>query len=305
MINFSRQQQRFKARQEQIAVEEEDFLPGSIFFNSHHSALQAVLETLGTKNTLVPVILSINASPQTLAAVLHAGGAPVLVDIEKETLQMNPAEVEYISSEFKNSAILIADRPAAAPVNPVLFEVAKGKLPVVVDSYHTPTVTEREQSPGDFCIYEMDRPLTVVVHKYKEQQKKLRDLRDGLLGHWSWPCLPVEFAESWITAPDEVRAVYTNQLKLALPTEKFSSYAVAEVFDAKRYYTYLRDCGIETFLAVSPLHLFSEVRGRFARTDNPSYPVAEQLSQTLLALPVDITEDEAREVCLRIKEIKR
>lgn len=302
MIPFSRQQARLKERQRDL-VEEETYWPGSVFFNSHHAALQAVLESLGTKNALVPVVLSVNASPQSLAAVLHAGGAPVLVDIERETLQMNPAEVEYVLAEFKE-AIVIADRPAGALVNPVLFEITKGKAPVIVDSYHTPSTPDLSNDPGDFLIYEVDTPVCLVLHKYAEHRKKIKDLRDGLLGHWSRPCLPDDHSPTWIST-QKVADVYLNQLKLALVPDKNSSYAVAVVADAQRYQTYLKSFNIETQLAVSPLHMIPEVRNRFSKSDSPSYPVAEELSKILLSLPMDITEDQAREVCLRIKEIKR
>lgn len=305
MIPFSRQHERWRENKDRIAEEEASLYPGSILFNSHHEALRSILEALGTKQALIPCILSVNASPEILAAVLHAGGAPVLVDIEAHTLQMNPAEVEYVVAEFKDSAILILDRPAATPVNPVLVEIAKDKLPAIVVTTHPPLDVNSELIPEvSFYIFLHSRPNTLVISLSKEHAKRVRALRDGSMGYYSKPVL---YHENFMYPIDsrhfDVADYYKATLKTVLEPFPSAWATIVEVPSVQRYRTYLQSCGIESFQAVCPLHTIESVKTRFAKKSDPNYPIAEQLADKLLALPMDVTLEQAQEICKRVKEI--
>lgn len=60
--------------------------------NSGTSALEIIFRALGVegRDVLVPA----NTNYGTVAAVVHAGGRPVLMDTEAETLATAPEEVE-------------------------------------------------------------------------------------------------------------------------------------------------------------------------------------------------------------------
>jgi perosamine synthetase len=62
----------------------------AVAVNSGTSALEIIFRALGVDDVLVPA----NANYATVAAVVHAGGRPVLMDTEAETLGTAPEEVE-------------------------------------------------------------------------------------------------------------------------------------------------------------------------------------------------------------------
>src|SRR5512144_2482844 len=67
-------------------------LPHGVAVNSGTSALEIILRSLGVegKDVLVPT----NTFFATAAAVVHAGGRPVLVDMDPESFGVRPEDLE-------------------------------------------------------------------------------------------------------------------------------------------------------------------------------------------------------------------
>ena len=79
--------------------------PFAIAVSSGTSALEIILRILGVEGR--EVIVPANTFFATAAAVVHAGGIPLLVDVERETLALSTATVRPALSERTAAVILV------------------------------------------------------------------------------------------------------------------------------------------------------------------------------------------------------
>ena len=191
---------------------------GAVCFNEHQHAVQAVTELLCRQSPLIPFVMSIMSRPASLTGVLRGGGAPILVDVDASTGQMQPALVAEMLEE-NDLSVVILTRPANTKIDPRLIEVCTNRI-VILDSD-----VLSETAPFAFNIYPLFNLGTLVS---TPDFAELKEIRSGRLGMEAglyddravkisekiedWTCqrsdkpLPLykypEFRKRWMESPD-------------------------------------------------------------------------------------------------------
>jgi dTDP-4-amino-4,6-dideoxygalactose transaminase len=280
------------------ATLEKQLGPASVVFSTYQAAISAILEVLGSRSQTIPVVMSVTSSPDTLSAVLRAGGEPVLIDIRPQTLQMDPGMLRTVLSEI-GTAVVILGRPAGQYVDPELLELA-GDLPTILDSRLPPGNIEVD-SCCTFSVFDLGVLAgcgALVIHKYSQQVTELKLSRSGVLGLSaslndvvaanvvkrlrSDPNLATRRSEQVIVAN---RYIELLKEKYVFPFDSSPDWPCffVGVGDAARVSAHLHLRGIEVIQPILPLNLLPEVYMRMEET--PCYPVAESLHKKLVALP--------------------
>jgi perosamine synthetase len=122
-----------------------------IAVNSGTSALEIILRSLGIegKKVLVPT----NTFFATAAAVVHAGGIPVLVDMDPESFALHPEAVEKNLVPGAVGIVVVHIGGIISAQMPSLVELAERKgLWLVEDAAHAHGSSYRSQNAGSFGI---------------------------------------------------------------------------------------------------------------------------------------------------------
>lgn len=275
----------------------------SIVVNSYQSALQMCFEVLGTADpeVVIPIIMPVSAAPSTAAAAWHARGALVLMDVDEESLQMRPDELQETLDNLEHGAIVVFNRPGGQAITKELLDVVYNRCPVVVDSRVAPKLPlNGDDLVGDFIVYDIGfgHDGAFVLHRYTEQLAQMHEWRSGLLGH-SADMTPSQAARarSGLTQLNDQRineqeavkryqAALKDKVKILFNESPHWPYLVIEVADADLALAHLASLNVEVYRAVTPLHTLQPFRERFAEEDNPEYPRAEALSKRFITLPV-------------------
>ena len=274
-------------------------------------AIQMCLEVMGTTTHLIPCILSVTSPPDTLAAVMRAGGQPILLDIHGGTLQMDAELLKEALDELK-AAVVILQRPGGLPIGPEILELVQD-VPTIIDTRLPPSDYPHPDHDlcGTFNVFDLSSWVgsgAVIRHKYAAQQKLLRMVRSGVLGLGG--SLPDVLAGEAIkrlivdadceTAADDYYMGYKHAVEqlhthltpyasrgiipwVASPTGP-APLMVFVPNNAARVVTQLRSDGIEAS-QILPLHLLDEVKNRWEK--EPRYPVAEKIMKQVIAIPTE------------------
>lgn len=270
--------------------------PGSaITFSTYHAAVSAVLEVLGSRGHMVPVVMSITTAPEVLSGVLRAGGDPILLDIQESTLQMDPGLLQMVLKEL-GAAVVLLSRPGGQPVDPdLLSQVAD--LPTILDSGLQAKADLNAESICTFNLFDLSSYCEVgalLTHKHEVQQKELRSVRNGVLGlSANLPVCLASTARSKIVFSNTNRSRSTDlvtasrYIELLGDRAKFTSSPewpnfIVKVDNANKAIVHLADL-VEVKKPVFPLHYMQTIAKRWA--EQPSYPVAETLHGQFVALP--------------------
>lgn len=278
---------------------EQHFGPSAVAFSSYQTAISAILEVLGTRTQRIPVVLAVTASPDTLAATLRAGGDPILLDIRPQTLQIDPDQLRTVLDELKAAVVILA-RPAGQPVDPALLAMTED-MPTILDSRLPPHEDIEADCVCTFNVFDLALLAgsgALIIHRFEQQVRELKMVRSGLLG------LSANLNEALATTAlkrlasdpklanrkaEQIRVVrrYSNLFagKLAYPFDQSPEwpYFIVAVDSADRAIAHLHSHDITAAKPVYPLHLLSDINKRWV--EKPSYPVAEELSKKLIALP--------------------
>lgn len=123
----------------------------AIAVNSGTSALEIILRSIGIegKDVLVPT----NTFFATAAAVVHAGGNPVLIDMDPESFAIRPEDVEKALAAKTVGMILVHIGGIVSSRTPDLMDLAKKKgLWLVEDAAHAHGSSYRSTSAGAFGV---------------------------------------------------------------------------------------------------------------------------------------------------------
>jgi perosamine synthetase len=123
----------------------------AIAVNSGTSALEIILRSIGIegKKVLVPT----NTFFATAAAVVHAGGTPVLVDMDPETFAVRPEVLEDSLTPGTAGIIVVHIGGIVSPRMPELVERAKAKgLWLIEDAAHAHGSSFQTVSAGAFGL---------------------------------------------------------------------------------------------------------------------------------------------------------
>ncbi len=123
----------------------------AVAVNSGTSSLEIILRALGVegKEVLVPT----NTFFATAAAVVHAGGRPVLVDMDPESFALRPEDVGKHLTQNSAGVIAVHIGGIISRHTPALVELARRKgIWLVEDAAHAHGSTYRGTSAGAFGI---------------------------------------------------------------------------------------------------------------------------------------------------------
>lgn len=123
----------------------------AIAVNSGTSALEIILRSLDVegKDVLVPT----NTFFATAAAVVHAGGNPILIDMDPESFAIRPEDVEKAITRRTAGIILVHIGGIVSARTPSLVELAREKgLWLVEDAAHAHGSSYHSISAGNFGI---------------------------------------------------------------------------------------------------------------------------------------------------------
>ncbi len=123
----------------------------AIAVNSGTSALEIILRSLRIEGK--KVIVPTNTFFATAAAVIHAGGTPVLVDMDPESFGVHPEAVEKILSPGTAAMVVVHIGGIVSAEMPSLVELAERKgLWLVEDAAHAHGSSFGSVSAGAFGI---------------------------------------------------------------------------------------------------------------------------------------------------------
>lgn len=276
------------------------FGPTAVVFNSYQASITAILEVLGSRTHELPVILPITSSPDTISAVLRSGANPILLDINADSLQMEPALLTEVLETIK-SAVIILDRPGGMPVDPALLAIAK-TLPTIIDTRLPPHQGSTQDCVGTFTVFDFGPIVgsgSLVIHKFTHQVRELKMVRNGLLGlaasmndalcalaHKRLKSQPK--LQDRKTAQAQAVSLYRNFLEgknheIVFPECQERPYLMVVVENANKVVAHLHSLGLPVVKPVFPLHYLPIMQRRWQET--PEYPVAESVFNRVVALP--------------------
>lgn len=255
-------------------------------FSTIQAAIQGCLELLGTRSAIVPVIMPVTAPPDTLAGVLRSGGHPLLLDVDKETLQIDASQLSdaiRILNEEKNIPIVLFTRPLGAPVSQQLLDIAADYASVLdARMLPHPGLTDKDLT-CTFNVYDLTSVCgsgALVLHRFERQMEQLKQVRSGPMGLSA-------------NLPELSAKLALEELKSLGDAVKESPVSWIKVNDAEKIKYILHAEDIEVVQSVVPLYIMEEVRRRYA--SEPEYPVAEELSNKYICV--------SNEVQNRVREI--
>lgn len=284
--------------------------------NTVQTAVQVCLELLGTCVDVVPVIMPVTAPPDTMAAVLRSGAHPLLLDIEEETLQIDPEQLRDaidMLAEEERVPIVLLNRPFGQPVRPDILE-AIADLPSICDSRLVPhPELEEDDLPCSFNIFDLT-PIcgsgAIIVHPFVTQVGQLKEVRSGSMG------LSGALSEQQAKHAHAVLKSFPLQIKLYKETlnqlmayglevmgpSKWPSPMWIKVSNARLVAAHLASYDIISVVGLYPLYDLEEVKRRYV--EEPEYPVAEKLENSFVCIPThQEVQGREEEIVNRIKEV--
>lgn len=271
--------------------------------NTTQTAIQACLELMGTRSSVIPVILPVTAPPDTIAGVLRAGAHPLLLDIDENTLQIDPAQLRDVlvmlkEAEEEKVPVVLFNKPFGLPISDDLL-VQVQDLPTVCDSRQIPHANlEVEDLQCAFNIFSLTAICgagAVVIHSFPAQVSQLKAVRSGPMG------LAGALSEQQAKHVHAVLKSYHSDLKLygrviesmhkyasainieVMPISKGPAPMWLKVPNARKIVAHLASYDIEAAVGLYPLHNLDEIRRRYV--EEPEYPVAESLENRFVCIP--------------------
>jgi hypothetical protein len=215
--------------------------------------------------------------------------------MSRETLRLALEEVP--------GAVVVLSGIGGRPIPEDLLEALTG-VTTLIDWNITPWSTiPDEYKTGTFNVYDMSEVSdsgAIIYCEFEKQQKELRRLRDGYLGHDArpsdWVCAAyIDTFCDRIEYYNTAMKAYSRTLKDAgcddiilweRTNASEGSPALFTVPNAKRTILHLRANGINAYPGVVPLHYIEEVKRRFLRI--AEYAAAESIHEKVVALPTDL-----------------
>lgn len=261
------------------------------------TAVQMCIELLGAGPMQVPVVAPVTLPPDALSALLRAGAKPILLDITEDTLQINLEQLNAVMEEV-DEFVAYLPRPVGKALDAELVE-ALGDHPIIEDTRVPPG---EGTAKGHFVIYDLLSVIgtgAVIMQPFDQQHTDLLLLKGGTLGHNA--ALPEILAGLAHQRLAEQTKVIDHQKKMAVAyvagfkdakrddllveqayEESFPFFTV-KATNAKKVIAHLDSYGVQASLAFCPVHTLDHIKDRWE--EEPSYPVAEALSQQLVVLP--------------------
>lgn len=267
--------------------------------NTYKLAIQIVLESLGSRTNDIMVPMSVCSAPEVLAAVLRSGAQPVLLDIDKDTLQLNLESLKEVVEAVDN-VVIITQYPTA----PELREYIKdNELIDICDTRRIPSYPEVVKTEASFEVWDLAPIINtggVIFTEYDDVKKLLAFIRSGILGH-SAHITTDQIHELTFYPHTKHEDTYRHYTKAASEVGvpiTIGRYPLVVAKNANTIIAQLQSYGVTAELGCFPLFFFEEIRERWA--EDPEYPNAQEMCERVVALPIHVTDEEDIRAIIRI-----
>lgn len=123
----------------------------AIAVSSGTAALEIVFRAIGIAGR--DVIVPTNTFYATAGAVVHAGGYPVLADVDPQTMSLSVASVEAALTENTAAVVVVHIAGAVTPATPGLAELCTTRgLALIEDAAHAHGASLHGQAAGTFGV---------------------------------------------------------------------------------------------------------------------------------------------------------
>lgn len=283
------------------------------------------------------VIVPAHTFTATAAAVTLSGAKPVFVDVNQNTFNIDPAQVEAAITARTKAIIPVHLYGLPAEMNEINEIAEKHNLIVIEDScqahgakyngkrtghlghagafsfYPTKNLggcgdggivtTDDEKVAGTIRSLRNCGQREKNVHELLPLNRRLDTIQAAILR------IKLRHLDDWIESRRKIAALYTDlfaEVSIDVPVESNTSQHVYHLYvirtssrDALQ--THLRENGIGTAIHYpAPVHQ----QPFYARANDSqrSFPVAEQTCKQILSLPMypEMTEDQVRVVCSKV-----
>ena len=299
-----------------------------------HLALMAVGvghgdEVITVANTCIP----------TVAAISAAGAIPELIDVDPDTLTMDPEQLEPAISEKTKAIVPVHLYGHPCDMDPILEIAGKHRIPVVEDCAQAHGAMYKGKSCGTFgtaasfsfypsknlgaygdggAVVTDDDELADALRKlrnYGEEERYYHSLKgvNSRLDEIQAAILRVKlkYLDDWNDQRRELADAYRSKLAdlpITLPAEMpwaRHNYHLFVIRSPRRdeLHTYLKDRGISTLMHYPvPIHLQSAYSD--LGIGEGSFPVAEKACNEVLSLPLypELSLENIERICEALRE---
>lgn len=264
--------------------------------NNYQTALQICLEALGATNPDVIVVLPVTSSTETIAAVLRAGGYPCLLDIQQDTLQMDPKGLDQVLAASKEFVVVL-NFPGGWDIHNDLKKICdKYNAPTVIDSRLPPSMNNYGPK-GTFTVYDFGPFIgggALIYPGHDSYRSGLMLIRSGILGHFAHMSAPQANAVMNINYQkffeEKVKVVGNykeacDKRRVKLKFDHFDRYVLIEHDNARQVISKLNNMGLDAMQACIPLNTYDVLKNRWPEDPSDFYPVAKYMQDRIVALP--------------------
>lgn len=262
-----------------------------ICVNTYQLAIQVVLEALGSRTTDIFVPMSVCSAPEVLAAVLRSGAQPLLLDIDKDTLQINLDLLKEVVDNVENVVVI-----TQYPTDPTLRSYLSEKdLIDICDTRRIPTYPNKVTTQGAFEVWDLAPIINtggVIFSKFGDIKKLISYIRSGFLGHSAHLTSDQAYELTfWPKSGHNKTYEYYEQAAKDLKVPMvMGRYPLVVAKNANTVIAQLASYRVKAELGCVPLFLFEEIRERWA--ENPDYPNAEEMFNKVVALPISLSDED-------------
>lgn len=273
----------------------------------------------------------------TAEAVRHAGALPVFVDVEQDSLCLDPSLIASAVTPRTKAILVVHLHGNPAAMDAILEAGGRYGLTVIEDAAQAHGAEYRGRRAGSLgaagcfsffpgknlgaygdagAVVSNDRTITDTVGrlrdhgrrgKYEHEVEGFNHRMDAIQA--AVLRVKLRHLEKWNRRRREIAARYRNGLRgvVACPQERRETVPAYHVFAVRtprreELRAYLADQGVETGIHYPiPLHLQPALR--FLKYEAGRFPAAEQAAQQLLSLPIhpDMTDEQVDRVIDRVR----
>ncbi len=304
-----------------------------------HDALFIILKCLGI-GTGDEVIFPAHTFMATALSVINSGARPVLADIDPNTLNIDPLEVEQKITSKTKAIIGVHLYGNPSDINTLLAISRRHEIHLIEDNAQAQGAVVGEQKTGSFGVMNFTSfyptknigalgdggLITTNSDELAEKARILRNYGKGAHGNYSniginsrldelqarILLVKLNYLDRWNEERIKIAKRYDSELKkiseIKLQQDYNKSMNVRHIFPvitARRDHLkiFLKSKGIETLIHYpNPIHL----QPAFSLLNHKSgdFPIAEKVCKQELSLPIypGLTKSEVDFVCATIKD---
>ena len=307
--------------------------------NSGSDALTLALKAIGAKSG-DKIITVPNSFVSTANCIVFCGAKPIFVDVDSETLNLNPEKLESAITEKAKAIIVVHVHGHPADMDPINEIAEKYKIYVIEDACQAHGALYKGKkvgSLGDIACFSFYPTKNLgaygdggmIVTNNSELADKVRSLRNyGRVAPYIYKTIgynsrldelqaaillvKLKYLDKWINERRRNAKLYSEHLsevpEIAVPVEKEYAKHVYWVYSIRtkhrdKIQNFLNKNGIETMVHY-PLPIHLQECYSYLGYAQGSFPIAEKSSKEILSLPM-FAELREEEIMYVVQGIKR